>query len=222
MSVVEQKMAARRQRILEEARRLIASDGFEGLTMRELAQAAEVTVPTVYNLIGNKESVLLAAVEEQTEGFTSALDQVRGDLIAVVEATVQQLIRRPRYYRALLLALSSTEHAGAAQRYAAQALFQQIERALADLAEAKELAPWIDQRALAQRLHDHIDYAAIEWARGSLTEESFRSAALFDASLTLLGVTSGSSQKRFGQTARIHQDAALRSRRGPRNRGRAA
>ena len=89
MSAMEQNMEARRQRLLEEVRRLIESGGFEGLTMRELASASGVTVPTIYNLIGNKEAVLLAAVEEQTQGFTLALERVQGDLIEVVEATVR-------------------------------------------------------------------------------------------------------------------------------------
>ena len=218
MSAMEQNMEARRQRLLEEVRRLIESGGFEGLTMRELASASGVTVPTIYNLIGNKEAVLLAAVEEQTEGFTSALERVQGDLIEVVEATVRQLLRRPRYYRALLLALTNTEHAGAAQRYAAQALSRQIERALKALEEANELASWIEPISISQRLHGHIDYAAIQWARGTLSNSAFRSAALLDTSLTLLGVTSGASQKRFAKTAQEHQATAQRGR-GHRLRG---
>jgi AcrR family transcriptional regulator len=222
MSAMEQNMEARRQRLLEEVRRLIESGGFEGLTMRELASASGVTVPTIYNLIGNKEAVLLAAVEEQTHGFTSALERVQGDLIEVVEATVRQLVRRPRYYRALLLALTSTEHAGAAQRYAAQALSRQIGRALTALEEANELATWVDSVAVSQRLHDHIDYAAIEWARGTLSSSAFRSAALLDTSLTLLGVTSGVSHKRFAQTAREHQVTAQRARGHGMRGGRAA
>ena len=62
-------MAERRERILEAARGLIESRGYEGLTMRDLAGASGVTVPTVYNLIGSKEEVLFAAVEEQTRHF---------------------------------------------------------------------------------------------------------------------------------------------------------
>ncbi len=217
MSVLEQNMAARRERILEAARQVIERDGFEGLTMRSLADAGEVTVPTIYNLVGNKEQVLLAAVEEQTRGFTSALERAHGDLLEVVEATVRQLVRRPRYYRALLLVLASADQAGAAQRFAAHALGDQIERALAELDAAGELAGWVDRDALAQRLHGHIDQVAIEWARGSLTNASFRAAALFDAALTMLGVTSGASRARFERTATDHQAAAHRSR-APRGR----
>src|SRR5688572_18582549 len=45
-------MTERRQRILAAARAIVAARGYEALTMRELAQKSRVTVPTLYNLIG--------------------------------------------------------------------------------------------------------------------------------------------------------------------------
>ena len=70
---LEQK-AERRTRILEAAREIIADRGYEALTMRDLALASRVTVPTIYNLIGSKEQVLSAAIREQTAGFLANID----------------------------------------------------------------------------------------------------------------------------------------------------
>ncbi|MEX2481665.1 MAG: TetR/AcrR family transcriptional regulator [Gammaproteobacteria bacterium] len=53
-------MRKRRARLLAEARGLLARGGFEALNLRELARLADVTVPTIYNLIGKKEDLLLA------------------------------------------------------------------------------------------------------------------------------------------------------------------
>ena len=78
MELIERQMKRRRERILEAARGIIAQHGFEGLTMRQLAAASDVTVPTVYNLVGSKEQVLFAAVEEQTARFVSAIESSRG------------------------------------------------------------------------------------------------------------------------------------------------
>ena len=61
MPSLEQQMAERRARILEAARGLIETRGYAALTMRDLAGASGVTVSTLYNLIGNKQAVLLAA-----------------------------------------------------------------------------------------------------------------------------------------------------------------
>ena len=68
------QMAERRQRILAAAREIIAGRGYEALTMRELARASRVTVPTLYNLIGGKQAVLgrrLIKIPGATE-FTTA------------------------------------------------------------------------------------------------------------------------------------------------------
>ena len=45
-SLLDQQMAERRQRILDAARGMIGERGYEGLTMRDLAEASRVTVPT--------------------------------------------------------------------------------------------------------------------------------------------------------------------------------
>ena len=86
MSLLNDQMAERRERILEAARAIIGERGYEGLTMRELAQASRVTVPTIYNLIGSKEAVLFAAVEQQTGDFVSGIERARGDVMGVVDA----------------------------------------------------------------------------------------------------------------------------------------
>ena len=66
-------MQRRRERILQAARGLIGSLGFSGLTLRELAEAAGVTVPTIYNLIGNKDQLLRELNEEMMSHLESRL-----------------------------------------------------------------------------------------------------------------------------------------------------
>jgi AcrR family transcriptional regulator len=222
MPTLDQKMASRRERILEAARRLIESRGYEGLTMRNLAQESDVTVPTLYNLIGNKEQVFFEAIEEQTRVFVSSLDRAHGDLISLIEATVRLLVRRPRYYRALLLVFTSTERSNSARRLVDRAVADQIAISLAELAEAGALVDWVDRDVLAQRLQAHLDMASLEWARGSLTATSFRAAALFDLAIAMLGFTTGSHRTDYEQIIREHQGDALRRTRRSSASGRAA
>ena len=212
MSVLGQQMAERRERILEAARELIERVGYEGLTMRDLAGASRVTVPTIYNLIGSKEQVLFAAVEAQTLVFVAGLERARGDLMGVVDATVRELLRRPAYYRALLLVLLGSETADPARRYVERALAEQITAALTELADSGELAPWVDRAVLCERLHSHLDMTSIEWARGALTATSFRAAARFEAATLMLGVTAGDSHAVFLKIASSSQTDARRRR----------
>lgn len=61
-SARSQNMQKRRHRILSEARRIIAEQGFDAFNLRDLAELSELTVPTVYNLIGNKDEILKALI----------------------------------------------------------------------------------------------------------------------------------------------------------------
>jgi AcrR family transcriptional regulator len=63
MDLVTRQREERKQRILEVARQLIAEHGYDGVTMRDLAEKSLVSVPTLYNLFGGKNDLLFAAVE---------------------------------------------------------------------------------------------------------------------------------------------------------------
>ncbi len=52
-----------RERLLDAALRLFAQKGFESASVRELAEAAEVTRPTLYHHFGSKEGLYLELVE---------------------------------------------------------------------------------------------------------------------------------------------------------------
>ncbi|GAA5315346.1 MAG: hypothetical protein AseanaTS_05510 [Candidatus Pelagadaptatus aseana] len=66
-------MEKRRERILSEARAIIAQQGFDALNIRDLAESAGVTVPTIYNLIGNKEALLNCLMLECLDSFAERI-----------------------------------------------------------------------------------------------------------------------------------------------------
>ena len=117
MTLREQKMAERRERILVAAREIIAEGGLNALTTRELARRSRVTVPTDYNLVGAKDEVLFAAVEDQTQRFLAALGSRAGlappqRVCAVSRDCVAELVRTPHYYRAILRLCALDRSAG--------------------------------------------------------------------------------------------------------------
>src|SRR5262245_33997697 len=67
MGLLDEHKSERRVRILTAARQQLAKHGYDGLTMRDLAQAARVSVPTLYNLFGGKDGILAAAMSESLE-----------------------------------------------------------------------------------------------------------------------------------------------------------
>jgi AcrR family transcriptional regulator len=211
-------MAERRQRILAAARAIVAERGYEALTMRELAQESRVTVPTLYNLIGGKEAVLAAAVEEQTARFLAAIERRDGAspaarLLAVVEACTRELLALPAWYRTLLHLLYTAEAAGPVRARVDRALAGELAAALRAIAEGGELADWADERALLRSLRSQLGACALSWASGALPDAAFPGEAAYQVSLTLLGVTTGRSCAQLERAARTAQAAAPSRRR---------
>ncbi len=58
------KKARRHEDILDQARTLFAQKGVDAVTMAEIAEAAGVSTPTVFNYFGNKDGILIAMISD--------------------------------------------------------------------------------------------------------------------------------------------------------------
>jgi AcrR family transcriptional regulator len=214
----EQKMAERRERILVAAREIIAEDGLEALTTRALASRAQVTVPTVYNLVGAKDAVLFAAVEDQTRRFLAAFGnraELRPEMraIAVSRDCVAELIRAPHYYRAILLLMHSSEAGTEVRRSVGQTVVAQFEEAVTALQSTGNLVDWIEPRSLAERLGVTLTAAALQWATGDLAAAELERTAALGTCLLLLGACRGSARSAVETEARQYESRRSKRRR---------
>ena len=112
--VRNQNMEKRRERILEQARKMLAEGGFEALNLRYLAEAAGITVPTIYNLIGNKAAILKALVMGGFAHFEASLDSrlpcPTEQLPELMLSTFIEMVGDDQdYYRATALAIERME-----------------------------------------------------------------------------------------------------------------
>jgi len=62
-SLREKNKLARREKILTNAMSMIAANGERGFTLKQLAEESDVTIPTIYNLLGGREEVILTSIE---------------------------------------------------------------------------------------------------------------------------------------------------------------
>lgn len=62
-----------REKILTVAARLFANRGYDAASMREVAEAARVTKPTIYYYFASKEGLFEALLEHSVESFAGAL-----------------------------------------------------------------------------------------------------------------------------------------------------
>ncbi|MGR8920422.1 MAG: TetR/AcrR family transcriptional regulator [Gammaproteobacteria bacterium] len=183
----------RRRRILDEARSLLAGGGFDALNLRSLAAAAEVTVPTIYNLVGNKEDVVVALLADALEEIEQRAGSHAGDgplerATAVVTESVSLFGSDEEFYRAALIALDYLD--GSAQHHdTAARIYVWAEQLLVEGFDACRRAGLLRDRIDADLLAAHIvrSYrtSSRAWALGQLDIDAFRAAALADVYLSL-------------------------------------
>src|SRR3954454_23229 len=125
MSLFEEHKAERRTRILAAARELIAARGYDGLTMRDLARASRVSVPTLYNLFGGKQALILGELESTFAAVVAGIATVTTGTVvdralATCDAGNADLLAVPKYSRQLILLFLTSADTTAVRRASAE------------------------------------------------------------------------------------------------------
>lgn len=192
-NVREQNMQKRRDRLLTEARALLTVHGFEALNLRELARLAEVTVPTIYNLIGNKEEVLVALFAEVLSEIEARIrDRDIGEPLAragaVAEISTALFAEDENYYRSAFLAVEYLNQSGAHHDKVTQ-IYAWGERMTTEgvlaCQAARLLAGRVAPGLLGELILRSFRTTCREWAFGLISLEEFRRIALVDIYITL-------------------------------------
>jgi AcrR family transcriptional regulator len=186
-------MRMRRARILAAARGLLASGGFQALNLRDLARAAAVTVPTIYNLVGNKEEVLCALFREVLDEIEARIGGAR-DLeplaaaTAVVTESTGLFAEDEDFYRTAFLAVESLDEAGTAGARVAL-LYAWGERLITAGFEACRAARLLRGRiptgTLGELVLRSFRTNCRAWALGRVDIDEFRRLALTDLYVSL-------------------------------------
>ena len=195
MSLFDEHKAERRQRILAAARKLVAERGYDGLTMRDLARAARVSVPTLYNLFGSKDAILVAELETWA-GRIAARLPMGGDSffargMAGFEAGMQLLEEAPEMHRAIMRMAMTSPESSPMRRRAEEGFIAIMAGNLAAAKAAGQLADWAEPAIVARHLFAHHMALFLGWAIGELDLATFRTAALSGTCHLLIGVARG-------------------------------
>lgn len=83
----------RRERILNCAKQIIAAQGYDALTLSKLAIAADVTVPTIHNLLGKKSQIIEHLVGDVVSRIGQVLSrQADDDPILAIQLFTDELM----------------------------------------------------------------------------------------------------------------------------------
>ncbi len=195
VSLREINVEARRHRILDAARRLIAEGGMAALSMRKLAAEAGLSVTTLYNLYGVRDEILNALIHDAVDRMEPVLDAEAplDDPLercrAIITVSVAHFDEHEAIYRPMMVAsyegLSST--AVADRRMAKRAAGMQseaIEQAIAQGLLHDTLSP----DRLGEQIYHGYELACVQWAFGLIDIAGFEARALYGLYLALLAV----------------------------------
>ncbi len=109
-------MDERTRRIIKTAIRLAERDGFSAVRLRDVAAQAKVALGTVYRRFPTKESILVAALAEESKQLQGVLagSPLRGDsplerVSSFFALATRGLLSKPHLARALLRSVASAE-----------------------------------------------------------------------------------------------------------------
>lgn len=196
---------ARRLAIVRAARELLRQDDSHKLTKEALAERAEVSPATVYNLVGTRGQLFCALAEDFMEEVERRVSHgAPADPLArarrVIDLTCDVILDDPIVYAAMVRGWDAS---GLVLR---QGPIATLTAALADAQAQGALMPEVGARLLASSIATACVGAVHQWASGLIDARKFRARCAFSVELALAAAASPSAREELAR--------ALHKRRG--------
>lgn len=166
----------RRERILRTVREQLSNAGYEGLSMRDVAAASDVSPTTLYNLYDNKDGLVLAAVEDLLfQLATSVPEELKGleGAEARARAYARNIVRNPRYAEAMARMLFNARPTDPIARTLLHSAIGLRRRLIVEMQALGEMRQDIDVDFFAQQWGVSSWSAILLWTHGHITLQDF-------------------------------------------------
>lgn len=198
----EVSIAGRRKKILEAARTLLTEGGADGLSMRKLAREAGVSVTTLYNLLGSREDILQALIDDSAPRFqppAEARDPHASPLSRVLrrfERVVLLFSENAALARPLIVAQFGTgfwdELSSQLESFAE--LKTEVHEAFVEALQEGQLTRTINPGLAESLMYIGFQSALDGWAFGRVDDADLLDLSLCGAYMTLLAVAAPSAR----------------------------
>lgn len=179
----------RRQRIIRAARELIRETHTTGLSMRELAKRAGVSLATPYNLFGSKGAVVLAVLQDVREYHQRFSARPSFDAIArifeAIELAVEFYLADPDFYKVLWREVFAAANVRAAIYNPKRDEFWLT--LIEDAVKSGAVRPTIDPWLLLHQLDHQFRSVMLDWVSEDLSSDALTPTIQLGYALILLG-----------------------------------
>ena len=206
-------MQQRREDIITAAQNLLAQEDLGAFSVRKLATSAGVSVATIYNLIGNRQAVLFAIVNDLTkqmgskhENFdeNSVLDFVERQLKALLSFTKS----RENLLRSANLAFDQLSREADWSKSTTR-IVKTAETTYVDIftssVDSGELRGDINPRVLSELVYRAYLNATMNWAYRRISMNKYKRMVLRDALIVLLADATDSFRPRLLERLSTYQ-----------------
>ncbi|MFV0277601.1 MAG: TetR/AcrR family transcriptional regulator [Parahaliea sp.] len=197
LSKHESGKAQRRRHILSVADRCLDENG---ISMRQLAREAGVSITTLYNLFGSKHNILASLMEADALEFRqrikashhgNALDK----LFFAIGLAAEAFRRDEVFYRGLFCAAMNSDNRAVTPFYIEQrsSIWHEL---LQQAVVERKLSADLNVKCMAKNIVNLYSGLIHEWMLGISSAEQMRAQVGYNLALALLAVARSSSSKR--------------------------
>lgn len=191
---------ARRNRILDETRKMIGKQGIASISMDEVAKRAGVAKRTLYNAFQSKEHLIALAINKYFEDYVSKIDYSTEN--ATLEWMIERLIivakrnlQIKNYSRALMNIYYSADVDPEIRQVIHEIASKSHEVWINELARKNQLQPWLDAEGLTDMLVRYRYATAHSWTEGRIPDDRFLRELLVGFLTFMAGATIGTARK---------------------------
>ncbi|WP_338466135.1 helix-turn-helix domain-containing protein [Novosphingobium sp. ZN18A2] len=157
----------RRALIRSAARELLRKTGPDGFSMRELADRANVSPATPYNLFGTKAGVLIAVFDADLQEFRQAFERIPSadpvaHLFDFVDTAFAFFQREPEFYRNMLAPIAASS-SGELRRGIIDPRATVYADLIKGLVDGDVLRPGISGEALLRTITNLMTIGVLNW-----------------------------------------------------------
>lgn len=202
---------ARRQRILDETRRMIAEEGLLNFNMNELCKRADVAKRTLYNAFQTREQLIAIAISEYFQEYVDRIPYsappgtLQHNLERLISVT-RRNVRIRNYIRAIMSIFFSADVGSNIWETMQGMATRPTLEWLNNLAARRQLQPWVDPDTLANDLV-RLEYAIVnDWSLKRISDDELTPHLLLSVLTFMAGATRGAANTEIRDTIRQIQE----------------
>lgn len=206
----EKGKARRKEQIIQAAKRLLATGGIEALSTRKLAEEAELSVHTLYALVGSKDQILDAVMEDNHNRVLAAILEINEEhpiekIFAIVDSTYQIISEDSAAQKPLMRVLMTLFYEGSLNPNPWWLLAQEkgwMETAVSEAVKQKLLRKDFAAPLVADMLMKIYLANLREYLFDKVSLETYRNTTAFEFWFCLSNIATDDFRKRYLKKAK--------------------